>query len=539
LKKFLLLYLFFSGLIASGQNKYFIYLKDKTGSSFSINKPEEFLSARSINRRKTQKIAINLRDIPVNKTYIDQIITKGAKVLGKSKWLNAVLIAATETQLNEIKKLSFVSSVEGNGDIKGARIGTTANFNNKFGTQEDYNYGNSLNQIQQIGADKMHKAGFTGKGILIAILDSGFEKAINLEVFKHLVSENKIIMTYDFVDQESDVYDDHNHGTSVLSCIAAKSPGKLYGTAPDASIALFRTEDVSSETKIEEVNWLLAAEKADSLGADVINSSLGYYEFDNPKQNYVYTDMDGNKTISAKAADFAVGVGIIVVVSAGNEGNTAWKYISTPADADSVISVGAVDVGGNPAGFSSFGPGPTGTIKPEVAARGSSTVLAYPNNTIGASNGTSFSSPIMAGFCASLKQEFPTLTALQMREVIIKSASKYETPDTRVGYGIPNYDKAAELAEKLVKNPLGVEVQEFDLTISPNPFFNNSEITISGLEPKPDAEYFVIDYSGKTVFTKKDLKKLNESLQKLPAGNYILKVKSEEKFYSGKIVKSE
>ncbi|MCA0362636.1 MAG: S8 family serine peptidase [Bacteroidetes bacterium] len=539
MKKFLLLYLFFSGLIASGQNKYFIYLKDKTGSSFSINKPEEFLSARSINRRKTQKIAINLRDIPVNKTYIDQIITKGAKVLGKSKWLNAVLIAATETQLNEIKKLSFVSSVEGNGDIKGARIGTTANFNNKFGTQEDYNYGNSLNQIQQIGADKMHKAGFTGKGILIAILDSGFEKAINLEVFKHLVSENKIIMTYDFVDQESDVYDDHNHGTSVLSCIAAKSPGKLYGTAPDASIALFRTEDVSSETKIEEVNWLLAAEKADSLGADVINSSLGYYEFDNPKQNYVYTDMDGNKTISAKAADFAVGVGIIVVVSAGNEGNTAWKYISTPADADSVISVGAVDVGGNPAGFSSFGPGPTGTIKPEVAARGSSTVLAYPNNTIGASNGTSFSSPIMAGFCASLKQEFPTLTALQMREVIIKSASKYETPDTRVGYGIPNYDKAAELAEKLVKNPLGVEVQEFDLTISPNPFFNNSEITISGLEPKPDAEYFVIDYSGKTVFTKKDLKKLNESLQKLPAGNYILKVKSEEKFYSGKIVKSE
>lgn len=539
MKKFLLLYLFFSGLIVSGQNKYFIYLKDKTGSSFSINKPEEFLSARSINRRKTQKIAINLRDIPVNQTYINQIITKGAKVLGKSKWLNAVLIAATESQLNEIKKLSFVSSVEGNGDIKGARIGTTANFNNKFGTHEDYNYGNSLNQIQQIGADKMHKAGYTGKGILIAILDSGFEKAINLEVFKHLVSENKIIMTYDFVDQESDVYDDHNHGTSVLSCIAAKSPGKLYGTAPDASLALFRTEDVSSETKIEEVNWLLAAEKADSLGADVINSSLGYYEFDNPKQNYVYTDMDGNKTISAKAADFAVGVGIIVVVSAGNEGNTAWKYISTPADADSVISVGAVDVGGNPAGFSSFGPGPTGTIKPEVAARGSSTVLAYPNNTIGASNGTSFSSPIMAGFCASLKQEFPTLTALQMREVIIKSASKYETPDTRVGYGIPNYDKAVELAEKLVKNPLGVEIQEFELTISPNPFFSNSEINISGIKLKPDAEYFVIDYSGKTVFTKTGLKKLNESLQKLPAGNYILKVKSEEKFYSGKIVKSE
>ena len=539
MKKFLLLYLFFSGLIASGQNKYFIYLKDKTGSSFSINKPEEFLSARSINRRKTQKIAINLRDIPVNQTYINQIINKGAKVLGKSKWLNAVLIAATETQLNEIKKLSFVSSVEGNGDIKGARIGTTSNFNNKFGTQEDYNYGNSLNQIQQIGADKMHKAGYTGKGILIAILDSGFEKAINLEVFKHLVSENKIIMTYDFVDQESDVYDDHNHGTSVLSCIAAKSPGKLYGTAPDASLALFRTEDVSSETKIEEVNWLLAAEKADSLGADVINSSLGYYEFDNPKQNYVYTDMDGNKTISAKAADFAVGVGIIVVVSAGNEGNTAWKYISTPADADSVISVGAVDVGGNPAGFSSFGPGPTGTIKPEVAARGSSTVLAYTNNTIGASNGTSFSSPIMAGFCASFKQEFPTLSALQIREIIIKSASKYETPDTRVGYGIPNYDKAAELAEKLVKNPLGVEVQEFELTISPNPFFRNSEINISGIKLKPDAEYFVMDYSGKTVFTKIDLKKINESLQKLPAGNYILKVKSGEKFYSGKIVKSE
>lgn len=539
MKKIYIIFFSLFCFAVSGQNKYFIYLKDKSGSAYTTNKPDEFLSARSINRRKTQNIQITPRDIPVNQSYLTQISAKGAKIIGKSKWLNAVLISASETQLNEIKKLSFVSSVEGNGDIRGARIGQKSDFNNKFGVQEEYNYGNSLNQIQQLGADKMHKAGYTGKGILIAILDSGFENAINLDVFKHLVSEKKILMTYDFVDQETDVYDDHNHGTSVLSCIAAKSPGKLYGTAPDATVALFRTEDVSSETKIEEVNWLIAAEKADSLGADVINSSLGYYEFDNPKQDYTYADMNGKNTICAKAADFAAGVGIIVVVSAGNEGNTAWKYISTPADADSVISVGAVDVNGNPAGFSSFGPGATGLVKPEVAARGSQTALAYPNNTIGASSGTSFSSPIMAGFCASLKQAFPTITAMQMRKVIIESASKFETPDTRIGYGIPNYEKATKLAEELIARPLAIENQEFDFSISPNPFFNNSEIKLSGIEPKPDAEYFVIDYSGKTVFTKIGFKNLNESLQKLQPGNYILKVKSGERVYSGKVVKGD
>lgn len=508
--------------------KYFVYLKDKQGTAFKISEPEKFLSPRSISRRLDQKINITERDLPVSDNYIAQIKAAGAKILNKSKWLNAVLIEASAAQLEVIKKLPFYNSIEFNGDIKGAR--PQGPVYDKWASESlvEYNYGNSADQIKQLGVDEMHKANFTGKGVLIGILDSGFLNASTLDFFKNVFSEKRIIQTWDFISNNSNVYDDHYHGTSVMSCIGGFSDTKLVGTAPEANFVLYRTEDVASETRIEEVYWLMGAEKADSIGVDVLNSSLGYNEFDNAAQSYKYSDMNGDKTICARAADFAAAVGIVVVVSAGNEGNKLWKYIATPADADSILAVGAVDVLGNVVGFSSFGPNAKNNIKPEVSARGGNTVLGLSNNSIGQSSGTSFSSPLIAGMVAGIKQAFPFLPALKIREFMIKSASIYATPNDRLGYGIPNYKKVAELAEaykktiSILSNTI-IEDSNIGLSIYPNPSqhqapiikFNNSVLNANDLISINDIKGNLISYF-------EPYHKFNNTYQKLNSGTYFL-----------------
>lgn len=539
---FLLLSLQFS---AFAQNQYLVVFKDKVNSTYSVSNPKQFLSDRSIQRRVKQKIAVTERDLPPNVSYLTEISKTGAKVLYKSRWLNAVLIQTTPAILNQILKLSFVKGLEGAGDIRSARLGgisVSLAPRNKFDSEEVTDNGYSQTQLAMLGADKMHTKGFSGEGMLIGVLDSGFQNADQLSFFKDLFTDKRVIGTFDFVDRELNVYNDHTHGTNVLSCMAAYESGKIVGTAYKASYLLLRTEDVYSETKREEANWLFGAEMADSVGVDVINTSLGYSTFDNPGQNYKYSDMNGDRALATRAADWAAQAGILVVASAGNEGDGSWKYVGTPADADSIIAVGAVTGNRTVATFSSYGPSGDGRIKPDLAAQGQTTLVGTPNNTIGYSNGTSFSSPLMAGFAASFWQAFPELTNMQVRDYLIRSASQYENPDNRIGYGIPDFEKAYEIAE-LDKLIASLKKQGKDVVVFPNPSNSQSDpmkVWVLKDDAGKNFEYKLVDMTGKIIWSMDTTDKNITLPTKVDywQTNYILKVTSENLNFTTKVARN-
>lgn len=545
MKKNLLVFLFFLlELTAYSQSEYLVVFKDKANSTYSVNRPQEFLSERSIQRRTRQNITITERDLPPNVNYLNEIRKTGAKILYKSRWLNAVLVQTDANTLSKILQLPFVKGLEGAGDLRYARTnGTeaTGKTRNKFATEENVNNGLSQTQLEMLGADKMHQKGFHGEGMLIGVLDGGFEKANQLSFFKTLFNENRVVGTFDFVANEKNVYNDHYHGTNVLSCMAAFEEGSIVGTAYKASYLLLRTEDVNSETRREEANWLFGVEMADSVGVDVINTSLGYTTFDNPAQNYKYSDMNGDRALATRAADWAAQVGILVVASAGNEGDDPWKYIGAPADADSIIAVGAVDASRNVMNFSSFGPSADGRVKPELAAQGGATVVGYPSNFVGTNNGTSFASPLLAGFSAAFWQAFPELTNMQVRSYLIRSASRYESPNDRVGFGIPNFDKAYEMAE-LDRLVASLKKQGKDVVAFPNPFNEAQAMKVWVL--KDDAgqnfDYKLIDMTGKVVWS---LTTTERNIT-LPAqvdywqSNYILKVSAENLKFTTKVARN-
>ncbi len=543
MKKLYILF-FLTSFSTFAQNQYLVLFKDKANSSYSISRPKEFLSERSIKRRTNQNIAITERDLPVNQTYLNEIAKLSAKVIYKTKWLNGALIQTDAATLNKVLALSFVRGIEGKGDIRNTRqnadnqILTTKD---KFGNEGITDNGLSQTQLAMLGADKMHQKGFRGEGMLIGVLDSGFLNANQLTFFKDLFNDKRVIGTWDFVNNEVNVYNDHNHGTNVLSCMAAFEDSRIVGTAYKASYLLLTTEDVGSETKREEANWLFGAEMADSVGVDVINTSLGYSTFDNAAQNYKYSDMNGDRALATRAADWAAQVGILVVASAGNDGNSAWKYVGTPADADSIIAVGAVFGTKAIASFSSYGPSADGRVKPELSAQGAGTIVGNTNSTVGSSNGTSFSSPLMAGFAASFWQAFPKLTNMQVRKYLIRSASQYDNPDARVGYGIPNFDKAYEIAELEV---LIAELKKTgqEVAVFPNPFSDPQGLKVWIL--KDDAgqnfDFSLFDLSGKQVWnmTTKELKiTLPIFKNDLAQATYILKVTSENLNFFTKIMK--
>ncbi|MFY7908322.1 MAG: S8 family serine peptidase [Emticicia sp.] len=542
MKRLILSLLIFASFTTFAQNQYFVLFKDKANSPYSVSRPKEFLSDRSIKRRTNQKIAITERDLPPNPSYLAEITKTGAKVLYKSRWINGALIQTDAATLTKILNLSFVRGLEGKGDIRNTRLNgenQTSKTKDKFGNEGVLDNGLSQTQLAMLGADKMHTKGYRGEGMLIGVLDSGFLNANRLSFFNDLFNDKRVVGTWDFVNNEANVYNDHNHGTNVLSCMAAFENGRIVGTAYKASYLLLTTEDVFSETKREEANWLFGAEMADSVGVDVINTSLGYTEFDNPAQNYKYTDMNGDRALATRAADWAAQAGILVVASAGNEGSGSWKYIGTPADADSIIAVGAVTSTQNIASFSSFGPSADGRIKPELSAQGAGTIIGSTNGAIGGANGTSFSSPLLAGFAASFWQAFPSLTNMQIREYLIRSASQYTNPDDRLGFGIPNFDKAFELAElESLINELKKSGQE--VIVFPNPINDGTSTKVWVL--KNDAgtnfEYSITDFTGKTLWnlTTKESKITLPVLNDLPA-NVILKVTAENLKYSTKIVR--
>ena len=437
--------------------RYVVRLKDKGNSSFTLANPAAYLSQRAIDRRTKYSIALDSTDLPVTPSYVTQIRNvPNVTILNVSKWLNSVSIQTSDpAAITTISAFPFVQNVGGLAARPGP--GERISTRNKFAAEEItspvpassgklegitgdfFNYGtSSLAEIHLHNGEFLHNIGMRGQGMQLAVLDGGFQNYTALKAFDSAIANGQILSTWDFVSRNAAVADDHWHGMQCLSTIAANIPGQFIGKAPKASFHLFRTEDVNSEYPIEEHNWVCGAERADSTGADVISSSLGYYDFDNAVFNYTYANMDGNTTMAAKGADLAVKKGLLVFNSVGNEGGNAWNFLVTPSDGDSVIAVGAVTSTGVVGGFSSFGPSGDGQVKPDMASVGVAAMVQTTSNTIGTNNGTSFACPNMAGLGAILWQAFPEYNNMKIAQALKAAGSKFSAPDNRIGYGIPD-----------------------------------------------------------------------------------------------------
>ncbi|HEU0112753.1 MAG TPA: S8 family serine peptidase [Flavisolibacter sp.] len=441
--------------IGNAQSRHIIKFKDKGSNPYSLSNPAAYLSERAIERRNRYSIAIDSTDLPVTPRYIDSIRLSGTvTILNVSKWLNAVTIQTTDdAALAKINSFPFVqvsapvAARIAAGDKKYIReqeepLKGAYRLN---GLEADiFNYGNAYAQVHIHNGEFLHNIGLQGQGIVIGMLDAGFQNYKTVQAFDSARANGQIKGTWDFVARDTNVNEDHPHGMQCFSTIAANIPGQFVGTAPKASFYLFRSEDATSEYPIEEHNWVCAAERVDSSGGDMISSSLGYYAFDAPLSafNHSYADMNGNTTMAAIGADLAAKKGILVVNSAGNEGNNSWGKIITPADGDSVMAVGAVNSSGVPAGFTSRGPSSDGQVKPDVASVGVATVVQLQNGAIGTNNGTSFSAPNLAGLTACLWQGFPEFTNISIINALRKSGSRYSNPNDTIGYGIPDVKKA-------------------------------------------------------------------------------------------------
>lgn len=471
LKSFFLFFLLaFAGqsLFAQSSGQYWIGFTDKEDSPFSIDRPEEFLSPLSISKKALRGVAITESDLPPNPFYLDQIADIANAKCRESKWMNGCLVQIENPQLIEaIKALAFVREVR---CVKKNDPSTSGGKSlNEDKLLKGFIYGDAEEQIDLHNGESLHFNGFDGKGMTIAVMDAGFNAVDIIASFRHLFTNGQLKGTYDFVADNDTVFHTSSHGREVLSTMTAifHSETQDYsGTAPAADYYLFRTEDTGSETPAEEFNWLLAAERADELGVDVINTSLGYYDFDDNEDDYLYEDMDGNTAVITIAADMAAAKGMLVVNAAGNEGNDPFLHIIAPADADSVLTVGAVNNVGELAEFSSRGPSADGRVKPDVVAVGADTYLIGNTNLPYTGNGTSYASPIMAGLAACLWQSAPEKTNMEVYEAIVQSASQYATPDSLMGYGIPNFEIAYELlnGKRISSLSSDISVQVF-----PNP----------------------------------------------------------------------
>ncbi|MDG1005474.1 MAG: S8 family serine peptidase [Schleiferiaceae bacterium] len=389
------------------------------------------LSDAAMQRRVNQGIALSATDYPLNPMDVKRIASTGVKIRSSSRWLRAVSVIGTEEQMQRIAAMDRVIDMKPVADLQ-LMDGTMS-----------YNYGLATTQTQQIDMQYMHNAGYEGQGIHIAVLDAGFTGVELHAAFASMWSQSRLLHVHDFVDGDSNVFHGSGHGTAVLSTMCADLDATMVGTAPKASYSLFRTEDVASETLAEEDNWIRAAEWADSLGADLINTSLGYSTFDDSVDNHSYTDMDGRTTPISIAANMAARKGIIVVVAAGNEGGGAWRHITAPADADSILTAGAVDGNGLRAGFSGQGPTSDGRIKPDLATMGAGPAVINSAGQVTTSNGTSFSSPILCGAMATVLQAvIANQSSYDIQSVMqsVKNVSSHASqPDTLMGWGIPNF----------------------------------------------------------------------------------------------------
>lgn len=472
---------------------YRVYFRDKGDITTENYTPGDLLSARAINRRQKSGIQVpDFRDIPVYSGYLNQISSSGLKLHCTSKWMNTALFKSqSPVDISKLLDLPFVSDV---------KIVKTPGKKNIYNDKLDFqivqtDFPPFDRPVTMVNGNPLHNTGYDGKGILIAVLDGGFINADQISSLNALRMNDRIKATYDFVANNKFVYSFSTHGTAVLSILAGNISGQIEGTATGADYLLLKTEDVESEFPREEDFWAAGAEFADSTGADIISSSLGYYNFDDPALNYKYSDLDGNSAFVTIVADIAASKGILVVNSAGNERNKDWKRIIFPSDGDSVLAIGAVDGNNLISAFSSAGPSADGRIKPDNVTMGVNVPVQSEVTSIGRSNGTSFSCPILSGMAACLMQAVPQALNTDIIEALHSSADRFNSPDSLYGYGIPDMVKALiKLQDKYVKVP------DEEVIISPNPTTGNIEITFR--EPPQSFTIEIISMAGKIIFRK-------------------------------------
>lgn len=451
----LLLGMFLSLPIWSEESIYYrfrVYLKDKKGDNeYQINKPEDFLSNDAIQRRSRYHIPIKDSDLPIPLSYKKELQNYGFKLITESKWHSTIVLESIDSfAIKQITHLSFVDSVKYIWKSKHYKWEIPAECS-KLATDKtpiSKEYGYAQKQIQMLKGNKIHKKGFKGKDMKIAIIDAGFIGVNRINAF----SSTSIAGTHNVVYPGESVYAGDEHGTKVLSCLAANIPNVMIGTAPEATFWLIKSEDSFNEFPIEEDYWTAAVEYADSVGIDIITSSLGYFSFDDPDLNYKLEDLNGNKSFISKTAELASEKGILVFSSAGNEGNSNWKKITVPADARGILTVGAVTGKKVKSSFSSIGYSADGRVKPDVSAMGSDCCVINEKGKICFVNGTSFSTPILAGLGACLWQALPELSAKEIRNLIRENASQYKLPDEELGYGIPDIYKSYKKGLIYVRN---------------------------------------------------------------------------------------
>ncbi|MDR2205173.1 MAG: S8 family peptidase [Flavobacteriaceae bacterium] len=495
----------------------FVHFKDKPNKAAFYANPLSELSQKSLDRRSNLGIPLNDQDAPIEPTYIQNIQNLGFTVADSSKWLNGVIVNATEAQIDILEDQSFVDSVESFVVHPGIPFAPEnhknkwENFENMLLTEFDYGIGAA--QIDQINLRQLHQAGFTGTGISIAVIDTGFPTVDTGSAFSRLWTNNLIKGGYNFVSKNTDIYNLslNSHGTIVLGVIGGFLNGDFAGAAPDADFYLYATETTAQEIPEEQIYWIEAAEEADRKGVDVITTSLGYSTFDDSRYDLTYDDMNGSVSFIARGAQIAAEKGIFVLSAAGNSGQDSWHYIISPADNAKVFTIGAVDSAGNSSSFSSFGPNSAGVVKPDGSTRGTNTATVFDDFTTFAS-GTSLATPLAAGGVACLLQALPnTMSRENIKNLLKNTASLAPNHDDQMGYGILNFGKAYNDFLAVNENPASENFK-----IYPNPNNGNFSVESSG-----EGNIKILDMSGKLIYTGKLIKGKTDISLKLPPGNYL------------------
>ncbi len=505
-----------------------VYLHDKPDSSFYLNHPLQMLSQRALDRRARYGVGLDITDVPVYRPYLDSLRhTPGVQVLAYSKWFNSVHVQGARADLENLAHWSFVDSVVfADRSIPVAH--RPAPLPDKWkkiylGRPASYDYGDDTTAYHLHNARILQDSGLTGSGVLIAVIDAGFPQADTSAALQHIYARNGVVDTYNFPDDTSFVYTRHWHGTAVWSVIGGWIDGELIGTAPDADYCLYISEDVYQEMPVEESWWAMAAERADSVGADVINSSLGYIDFDNSAYNHTRDQLGRNLAFVSRAASMAAHKGIHVVIAAGNSGNDAWQKIDFPADAPEVLGVGAVDADGVRTSFSSMGPDAVGRIKPDIMSWGKQ-VKTYFNGQFYHPSGTSLAAPVITGLVADVVQGFPLLDPASMKQRILEVSDRFNQPDTLYGYGIPDFGR-------LYQNLASRSENLSNIKIYPNPFEEKIYLK-NNLTP---VRYLVYNLLGKLSHQGTAYREIN--LEHLSPGVYWLGIEKNTKFVWFKIIR--
>ncbi|MDB3976946.1 S8 family serine peptidase [Flavobacteriaceae bacterium] len=464
-------FLFFLVINAYAQEDALVFFQDKENVDTALQNPISILTQKAIDRKLMHNSPIDARDVPVNETYITTIKgIPGITVFAKSKWMNCVYVRGNLQDLDALEGLDFVTHLEYADKslnlvpIPGGSTKDKLSVENKANSIV-YDYGAATNQVEMIAANYLHQQDFTGEGIDIAVLDSGFPGVLTNPAFDPILDQGRLLGTYNFISREESVDTSSSHGSKTFSDIGGYLQNQFVGTAPGASFYLFVTEDVTQENPVEEAWWVEALERADSLGVRIVNTSLGYQDYDNPAYTHSYEDLNGFTTIAARGANHAFDKGMLLLTSAGNDGQS-FGFVATPADAPGCLSIGAVDQDGEYAGFSSYGPNASGLRKPDVMAQGVSVAVVDQNGAVDFNSGTSFSSPIMAGAIASLWQSRPEVTNAQIMQIVRASAHLFENPTDLMGYGIPNFETAYNALQILGAQADFLEIQ---FAMYPNP----------------------------------------------------------------------